>query len=78
MARRSKFEKMFRAEYPNARLVVEPISGSIRRYTVYAGDYLCAQSVGRHHTFMVAYMDAHRGTITPDPNEVATTDGHPA
>ena len=80
MARMSKSEKEFRAKYPNARVVIEPskVCIGMSRYTVYAGDYLCSSSLTRSTAFYVASLDAANGSITPDPNELATTESHPA
>jgi len=70
--KQSKAEREFRTKFPNTRVSVE--ESAIRgmdRYTVYAGDYLCAQALSAARAFRAALdYDAH-GIITPDPLEVA-------
>ena len=67
-------EKQFRAKYPNTRLVVEKVGvGTLgMRYTVYAGDYLCAESWNKQRAFAQALELEEAGFIQPDPNEVST------
>jgi hypothetical protein len=69
----SKSEREFRALYPNARVVAEPA-----RCTVYAGDYLCAESFTRARAFRLALTYVRERYIQPDPAERATCTGHPA
>lgn len=73
MARISEAEKQWRERFPYTRVETEPsgIHGMVR-YTVYAGDYLCAVSIDRKRAFLTAWQDLSSGTITPDPNEQST------
>lgn len=72
MAKPSKAELAFREKYPNTRVESVPshIPG-LTRYRVFAGDYLCAESVSRAFAFSTALHDAEDGIITPDPHEVS-------
>jgi hypothetical protein len=63
------YEKEFRAKYPHARVMTDRVCHSLVRYTVYAGDYICAESVSRATAFRVAFKQAEFGTITPEPTE---------
>lgn len=72
----SNAEREFRSKYPNARFVVEKDRFG-KRFTVYAGDYLCADSHSRAAAFSNALAWSESGLITPDPNEAASTAGHP-
>jgi hypothetical protein len=68
----NEHERSFRAKYPNARCIETKSSlpGGLSTFTVYAGDYLCAESWGRGRAFMMASQYERDGLITPDPNEV--------
>lgn len=69
-SRMSGHEKRFRAKYPNTRVAVK--SGSYRpHYTVFAGDYPCAEGYTRTDAFREAMRCDEYGLITPDPNEVS-------
>lgn len=65
----SGYEQRFRAKYPNTRLVTEPSGGGLVRYTVFAGDYPCGQSITRYRAFKFALHAEEAGLITPDPSE---------
>jgi hypothetical protein len=69
----SKAETAFREKYPNARVEVEKVLGTLKVYHVYAGDYPCASSVSKMQAFRNALQHEQAGDITPDPNEVAAT-----
>ena len=72
----SNAERAFRAIYPNARVETGPsgIHGMLR-FSVYAGDYLCAASLTRANAFKCALHGAEIGNITPDPEEVSQIGG---
>lgn len=82
MPRMSKSERAFRAKYPYARHEVTErrgVLGALPRFTVYAGDYLCAESWQLARAYRNALEAAELGYITPDPDEQAAPvdlDGH--
>jgi hypothetical protein len=72
----SNAEKDFKALYKNARHVADRETLGTK-FTVYAGDYLCAESYSRQNAYNNALEWTQAGFIQPDRDEVATTNGHP-
>lgn len=74
--RKSKAERDFCREYPNARVEIKE-SGicGMPRYVIYAGNYRCAESLNKVTAFRHALHQARLGNITPDPNEFPTVGG---
>jgi hypothetical protein len=70
--RQSKGEIAFRAKYPNGRIHDSKAAWK-RRYSVFAGDYLCAEGPTVALTYREAVRQERLGNISPDPNEVAHT-----
>jgi hypothetical protein len=73
MAAMSSAEVEFTAKYPNTRVVVTKHRVGAKRFQVFAGNYLCAESyTSRQLAFRMALEYEENGLITPDPNELAT------
>lgn len=68
MAKQSNDEIAFRAKYPNAR-----VFDGKACYTIFVGDYICAEGETVALAFREAMSYDEDGLITPDPNEVAHT-----
>jgi hypothetical protein len=66
----SHYEMRFRAKYPHTRVVESP-SGvhGMSKFTVYAGDYVCADGLSKLSAFKRALAYEESGLITPDPDE---------
>jgi hypothetical protein len=73
MAKQTKAEIAFRARYPNARVFVGRVVLIRSRYTILAGDYLCAEGPTVALAFREALRQDDAGNIKPDPSEVAHT-----
>jgi hypothetical protein len=67
----SKFEREFRRRFPHARVTTEPAGAQMTRYTVFAGNYICAFGLSKRDAFKRALEDVNAGFIQPDPDEVA-------
>lgn len=66
----SNAERDFRAKYPNARVSMRKDRFGTM-VSVYAGDYLCAESYSRANAFSNALEWEREGYILPDPDEVS-------
>ena len=66
------YEAQFREKYPYARHTKEPFLGTLKRYTVYAGDYLCAEACTKERADKLALEYEAEGFIQPEPTEQAT------
>jgi hypothetical protein len=64
-------EQKFKAEFPHARHTVEAVCGTLKRFTVYAGDYVCAEACTKERAYRLALEYVEAGYITPDPKEKA-------
>jgi len=72
MAKQSKAEIAFRDKYPNARVFDCRVFFRCR-YTIFAGDYLCAEGPTVALASREALRQEEAGNIKPDPTEVAHT-----
>lgn len=68
--RMSYAEKQFVAKYPHGRAVMTT-NKPYEMFTVYAGEYPCAEGHTRAEAFRRALEYAEQGLITPDPEEAA-------
>ena len=67
------YEAQFKAKYPYAHHTVELSMGTLKMFTVYAGDYVCATACTKERAYRAALKYEAAGFILPDPEEMATT-----
>jgi hypothetical protein len=70
--KQSKAEIAFRAKCSNARVFDGKVFNR-SRYTIFAGDYICAEGPTVALAFREALRQEESGNIKPDPSEVAHT-----
>lgn len=63
------YEARFKAFYPFARHTVDPLCGTLKRFTVYAGNYVCAEATTKEGAYKRALEYEAEGYIQPDPEE---------
>ena len=63
------YEAQFKEKYPYARHISELVSGTLKRFTVYAGDYLCSEACSKERAYKIAIEYDADGLILPDPYE---------
>ncbi len=57
------FEEKFRAQYPDARLEIEPI-GTCERFRLFVGNFHCSESLDRDFAFRWALADIALGILS--------------